>query len=113
MHSTDLVLCSCGEIFVDGGDAMKCGANDWSNFLRLDEQGNEVIVKITEKEVMVKIPEESAQTQLREALEALETLVEHYQELPAQALYAPVTHADLGVVLSLLSLIMRTRNSES
>ena len=37
------VKCSCGEIYVDGGrDYWRAGANDFKNFIRLDETANKV-----------------------------------------------------------------------
>lgn len=34
-HRHDLVACSCGEIFVDGGsDYFRAGARDFANFIR-------------------------------------------------------------------------------
>lgn len=43
-HATDHVMCKCGEVELNGGDAMFARANDFNNFLRVDEQGNEVLV---------------------------------------------------------------------
>ena len=35
----DFVMCSCGEIFVDGGqDYFRWGANDVANFRRIDDE---------------------------------------------------------------------------
>lgn len=41
LHRHDFKKCSCGEIMVDGGnDYWRCGAKDWRNFIRLDDDGN-------------------------------------------------------------------------
>ena len=48
-HPTDLVLCKCGEISVDAGEGLKCAAKSWENFLRVDDEGNEIIVKVESK----------------------------------------------------------------
>jgi hypothetical protein len=46
MHPSDLQLCKCGEIGVDGGEALKCSARDWANFLRVDDEGKETAVRV-------------------------------------------------------------------
>lgn len=43
----DFVECPCKEIYVDGGNEhFRAGAIDWSNFLRVDDDGNEIEVKV-------------------------------------------------------------------
>jgi hypothetical protein len=44
-HPTDHVICKCGEIELNGGDAMFAKANNFANFIRVDDLGNEVLVK--------------------------------------------------------------------
>ena len=58
-HSYDYVACRCGEIAVDGGmDNFRCIANDFGNFLRVDDEGNEIVVKVVEKGEQMKISEQ-------------------------------------------------------
>ncbi|GEM_PF-618364 len=124
-HSTDYVMCKCGAIFVDEGNAMRCGTNDWNNFLRVDDEGNEIKVTIKirgepeakESVAIQKWNEEeidniSTHLQPRkpskaELLDILETMVKRIEDLPPDALYAAVTHADFGALLILLSSILR------
>ena len=47
-HPMDYVVCKCGEIELNGGDAMLSRANDYTNFVRVDDLGNEIAVKFTE-----------------------------------------------------------------
>lgn len=48
-HRTDYQTCVCNEISVYGGpDLMQCGAVEWSNFVRVDDLGNEINVKVKE-----------------------------------------------------------------
>ena len=47
-HPTDVVECKCGEIAVDRGLGLGCAARDWKNFVRVDDEGNEIVVRITE-----------------------------------------------------------------
>jgi hypothetical protein len=106
MHATDLVLCKCEHIFVDGGDAFKCGAEDWSNFLRIDDNGKEIQVKIeshisNESETVLKPHKE-------ELLEYLDEMIKSYEILPQHAMMAPITHYDHQSLLILLSAILRS-----
>lgn len=42
-HRHDFVTCKCGEIAVDGGQAyFRAAAKNFENFIRLDDEGNEV-----------------------------------------------------------------------
>ena len=51
-HRTDYSQCRCGQISVYGGpDLMQCAAVNWNNFLRVDDLGNEVAVKIKDEEI--------------------------------------------------------------
>ena len=46
-HRHDFVRCKCDEISIDGGtDLFKCGAKNWCNFIRLDDNDNEFPVKV-------------------------------------------------------------------
>jgi hypothetical protein len=105
-HITDFVSCQCGEIAVDGGsDYMRCFAKDFNNFLRVDEQGNEIIVKVIEKE------EEGNPTQLakkptkKELVEMLNEMIRNIENLPSYAKTAPINHYDYCSLLILLSSI--------
>ena len=101
-HATDLVLCSCGEISVDGGEALRCGAKSWENFLRVDDDGREFSVSVKDSQGDVsgnasfKIPTRATiRAQVKE-------MIASYENLPAHALQQPVTHYDLVSVLLLL-----------
>ena len=50
-HETDYVKCSCEEISIYGGrQSYKAAAKDFKNFLRIDDEGNEIEVKWIDKE---------------------------------------------------------------
>lgn len=109
-HSTDLVICKCGQISLDGGDSLRCHAFDWNNFLRVDDEGNEIIVTVKDKSTEQPIGEErtvAPKTQLKtskkDVLELLQEIIKNYERLPTQAMYAPISHADLLSVLFVLS----------
>lgn len=104
-HSTDYVVCKCGEIYVEGGESMRCGAKDWSNFLRVDDKGNEIIVKV--KEVDLK-PEETSKPNRKELLDLLDGMVKNIENLPKKAMISAVTHYDFCSLMILLSSIFRS-----
>jgi hypothetical protein len=108
-HSTDLVYCKCGEIGVDGGSKLLCFANDFDNFLRVDENGSEIIMttKNTQDHVVAN-KEQRAQPSKEELLNMLDMMVENYTNLPPQAMTTPVTHYDLSSALLLISSILRS-----
>lgn len=102
-HPTDLVLCKCGEIQVEAGNALKCAAKDWKNFLRVDDQGNEIIVKVKEDDVKPLYNEKPSKKDL---LGILDEMIKSYETLPPQAMNAYVTNYDLAAALLLLSSIL-------
>lgn len=108
-HSTDYVVCNCGEIFVDGGSALGCGANEWANFLRVDDEGNEIIVKVQEKEDRKPIEEFHKPTR-KELLDILDDMRKNIENLPSHAMSLPITHYDYCSLLILLSSILRSED---
>jgi hypothetical protein len=110
-HSTDYVLCKCGEIAVDGGDAMRCYAHSFDHFLRVDDDGNEivVIVKPTIENSTADIKTESSKSPIvkQDLLKELDELVNNIERLPQHAMMQPITHADFCSLLMLLSAILR------
>jgi hypothetical protein len=53
MKLDDYVSCKCGAITINGGTyAYECRANHWENFIRVDDEGNEIIVKVEEKKAI-------------------------------------------------------------
>ena len=106
-HSTDYAMCKCGEISVDGGEAQRCYANDFANFLRVDDQGNEIVVTVietaTEAELLTKKPNK------KELLDMLDEMVKNIENLPQNALTLPITHYDLWSALALISQILKTK----
>lgn len=119
-HSSDLVNCKCGHIFVDGGNALLCGASNWDNFLRVDDECNEIIVKVQEKENLSKYDiadrepyptdeeySNSNKPTKKEMLSILDDMIKSYENLPQHAMLNPITHADFCSLLLLLSSILR------
>lgn len=102
LHRTDYQICICNEISVYGGpDLMQCGAVDWSNFVRIDDLGNEICVKVDEKPLEKHIESKS------DLLKVVDDLVKTIENLPAKALNSPITHYDYLSLLMLLSKVLR------
>lgn len=110
-HNHDYVTCKCGEISVDGGTSYyKASAIDWRNFLRVDDEGNEIIVSVIEKEGTQqehKEVEKPPKPTYEDLLKMLDNMIKSYEELPPAALYSNINHYDLLSVLLLLSEIFR------
>lgn len=107
-HASDHVTCSCGEIDVFAGQAMRCAAKSFKNFIRIDDQDNEipVIEKPVDDPVSTLIYQESGLSK-KELYEELKELVKRYDSLPRHVLDSPVSHADLLGVLLVLSELLR------
>lgn len=106
-HPTDLVLCSCGEISVDGGDALRCSAKNWNHFLRIDENDKEIQVSIIDEDVkqIYKTPSKE------DLLKILDDMIQNIEKLPPSAMTTPITHYDFCSALLLLSSIFRSDNN--
>ncbi len=122
-HATDYVLCKCGEIFLYGGDAMKCGAHNWENLLRIDENGNEIIPKILEAGCNNPSNKTDHQDQAsatddainenhipnrKELLDMLSEMIKNIENLPQHVMSNPITHYDFCSLLILISALFRT-----
>jgi hypothetical protein len=112
LHPQDYQLCKCGSIFVDGGPNNLCGAKDWKNFVRIDDNGNEHIPKIIEKSDTLEEPVEPSDTILaltkQDKLSILKEMIDGYDRLPPHAHGQPITHYDLQSALMIIYEILRT-----
>lgn len=106
-HRYDYVACSCGEISIDGGnDLLRCNAKDFANFIRIDDQGNEIFVKLIDKPDEEN-PVEPHKPTRKEQIEMLETMVKNIENLPHAAMSLPVNHYDLYSFMLLISSILK------
>ncbi len=105
-HGTDYVACKCGEISVDGGpEFLYCAANDWKNFLRIDEFGNEIIPTIKNVE---EIQGEKPNTITRkDKINMLHEMIKSIERLPKEAMDCAITHSDFCSALLLLYSILQ------
>ncbi len=106
-HSTDLVYCKCGEIGVDGGDALRCYAVDWDNFIRVDDFNNEIKVKIKE-EKQQEIDISPLKPDREQLLGMLNEMIKSIENLPPQAMNTYVTQYDLYSFMLIVQSILKT-----
>jgi len=104
-HDTDYVECKCGNISVSGGLKMECAALDWNNFLRVDDQGNEIIVTVKGEDVK---PFYNETLTREDKIKMLDEMIKNYENLPTNALQAPITGYDFTSALLLLSSILKS-----
>lgn len=107
-HAADYVECKCGEIAVYDGEAMRCAAKDFGNFLRIDEKGNVINVSLFEKkgdEFIVPLPSQPSKAEL---LNMLDGIIESIERLPDEAKRQPVDLNYFASFVALLSSILRS-----
>lgn|SRR6185503_7547941 len=97
LNARDECSCKCGKISVSGGDRMGCAAVDWSNFLRVDDEGNVIVPSITDKPPLCKA----------DLLDSLEEMIKRIEEMPQQAMVVAINHYDFISLLILLSSIFK------
>ncbi len=97
----DWVYCECNEVGVSGGkENYRCFANDFSNFLRVDDYGNEILVKIEDAKKDPITP--------KELLNSLDEMIKSIEALPSHAMLTSINHYDFASALILLSAILRS-----
>ncbi len=102
-HDTDYVMCSCGAISVDGGTAMRCAAVKWEHFVRVDDEGNEIIVKVENSDVKPLYNDEKPKTTKKDLLFMLDEMIKNIESLPQHVMVSPINHYDYCSLLILLS----------
>ena len=110
-HRYDYVTCKCGEISISGGkDVLECSAKNWDNFLRIDDEGHTIVVKITQKNNAAeqKTTEEPSVQTYQEKLEMLDAMIKSIESLPETAMSLPINHYDFYSLMLLLSSILKT-----
>jgi len=109
-HSTHYDVCKCGEISVDGGDAMRCYAKDFSNFLRVDDEGNIIIPIIKTSDDVKPLDIDISKPTKKDLIAMLENLLKSIEDMPSAALTAPATNYD---ILSFGMIILAIFKSDS
>ena len=94
---------------------MRCAANNWENFLRVDDEGNEIVPKVINKPLpddisnIVTNPniDNVKKPNKDEMLKMMDEMIKTYENMPQQALLQPITGYDILSFLLLLSSILR------
>jgi hypothetical protein len=113
-HTYDYVTCKCGEISISGGsDRLECSAKDWINFLRIDDQGNEVVVKVKDSVETTESKDEDLPNMTKEdKIEMLEAMIKNIENLPKAAMLTPINHFDMySFMLVILSILKEEKKS--
>jgi len=106
-HRDDYVECSCGAISIWGGpDNYNVSYQDINNFLRIDDEGNEIVVK--EGKDVKPLDNETKPTK-KDLIQMLDEMSNNIEALPSHAKFNPVNQYDLQALISLLSLILKTK----
>lgn len=102
LHRTDYVSCKCGQIAVYGGpDLMQCSAIDWTNFLRVDDNGHEIVVTV--KGIGESFLESKDVPATRDLVSILDQMIADIDRLPKHAMTSPITQMEYQVLLMILS----------
>lgn len=108
----DMVSCKCGAISVSGGSKLQCAALDWNDFVRVDDEGNEIVVSVKENESFASGL--STKPDTKELINMLDEMIASVERLPSGAMITPVSHYDFAAALLLLSSIFKSfRKDES
>lgn len=113
-HRHDYVVCKCEEISIDGGlDYLHASAKNFDNFLRIDEDDSEIPVQYHEKDQgkdqqIDKQEEAHSKPDKDQLISMLDDLIKSYDNLPQQAILAPVNHSDILSVLMLVSSLFKS-----
>jgi hypothetical protein len=97
---------------VSGGASMQCGAEDFANFLLVDDNDKEHEVRTIEKDTKVGPPEISQplnEPTKKDLIDMLVQIVKVYEDLPDAAKNQPVTNYDMQSALSLILCIFKTQ----
>jgi hypothetical protein len=87
---------------------MRCAAKDWSNFLRIDEQGKECKVSVKEGDDEPADKEEGAYIEsVEDVLKNIEHMMGILDGLPQNAMTQPLTHYDMYSMLLLMSAVIK------
>ena len=113
-HRFDYVQCKCGEIAIDGGnEILNCYAKDFTNFLRVDNKGNEIITTVVDKKLNHPIEDghlSMAAPTKEEKIEMLEMMVNNIENLPKEAMSSYINHYDLYSALATILSVLKHKD---
>ena len=103
LNRQDECACKCGQISVSGGDLLGCAALNWSNFLRVDDEGNVIVPKVVDKPPITKA----------DLLIELDNMIKRIEDMPQQAMIVSINHYDFVSLLILLSSIFNSEGGDN
>lgn len=108
---SDVVSCACEEITIWGGlQELRSLAKDYKNFLRLDENGNEIEVKVINKSDEKKeVPvEEEKQPELtrEQKVDMVDAMLKYYEDLPGHVMLSNPTQYDMKAVFLMIRQVL-------
>ena len=111
-HKNDFVACKCGEIAICGGlETLITQAKDYANFLRVDDEGNEIIVTYkgenTEEATKELHADPVKPITKKELLDMLEEFIRSDEKLPESAQMSPLTYYDLSRYMLIILEILK------
>lgn len=86
---------------------MFSSARNYDNFLRIDDLGNEIVVKVEKKPEEEMVP---IQLKRKDYIQALDEAIQHFTNLPDSARFSPVNQYEMEAYLKLLLLIFQTED---
>ena len=99
----DWVYCECTEIGISGGsNNYRCFAGDFSNFLRVDDEGNEIVVLYKEEK-------QEEPVSVKDLEDEVLRLIETVEKLPDSAKLISINHYDYLTLLYLLSTLLKMK----
>lgn len=106
--TNDFVSCQCGEISISGGnsDNFLCEAKNWGNFLRIDDEDNEIVVK-----VMDKVQEEEGSISVDDLIKELDLVISYQENLPKEVMSSYVNYYDFYSSMILIQNILKKMNN--
>lgn len=114
-HRGDYVACLCDEIAIAGGnEKLESFAKNWSNFLRVDDEGNEIVVNVYDKidndtdPLKETLVDDKGKRNRQDYINILDMFCKNINQLPPDAKYSFVSHAYLMAVLTIILAIFET-----
>ena len=111
----DYVDCKCGEISIHGGlDKLGVSARDFSNFIRIDDLGNEIIVTVKDQDKKQATDREHDKVEIHkpsktDLVKLLDNMISSYESLPQNAMSSYVTNYDLYSFMLVLSSLFKMK----
>lgn len=111
---SDAMECACGQISVYGGPELFCSAVNWVNFVRVDDDNNEIVVKVEypgkePQSIPIETPEDGVKLPMtrKDMLGIVEDQIMNLNNLPGHAMQTPLTHYDYQSLLMMFASFLR------